>query len=223
MSWFEPLAGITSDHHGSGKAPLVDRGPWRCAGVTNHWWDVGPIEPAIRERACPGPGLNLGSDPRHEQEEQDLEGVLWYRLGRGPSRRRPGRWRGKLIAKRRISDDAAGFAVLIMLLADAGDSVDDPIPVAIETSRGLLVACLRATGRRVYAINPMAVFRYRDRHSVARKKSDAGDALVLANILRTDMAAHRLCPLIPNSSKPSPCSPGRNKTPVPLQNPTYAG
>ena len=66
--------------------------------------------------------------------------------------------------------------------------------MAIETTRGLLVACLRATGRTVFAINPMAVARYRDRHSVARKKSDAGDALVLANILRTDMAAHRPLP-----------------------------
>jgi transposase len=66
--------------------------------------------------------------------------------------------------------------------------------VAIETSRGLLVACLRATGRTVFAINPMAVSRYRDRHSVARKKSDAGDALVLAHILRTDLAAHRPLP-----------------------------
>jgi transposase len=101
---------------------------------------------------------------------------------------------GTLIAKRRISDDAAGFAALITLLADAGDSADDPIPVAIETNRGLLVACLRATGRKVYAINPMAVSRYRDRHSVSCKKSDAGDALVLANILRTDMAAHRPLP-----------------------------
>jgi len=82
----------------------------------------------------------------------------------------------------------------LQLLADAGDSAKDPIPVAIETSRGLLAACLRATGRRVFAINPMAVSRYRDRHSVARKKSDAGDALVLANILRTDMAAHRPLP-----------------------------
>lgn len=80
------------------------------------------------------------------------------------------------------------------MLADAGDSPDEPIPVAIETSRGLLVTCLRATGRRVFAINPMAVSRYRDRHSVARKKSDAGDALVLANILRTDMPAHRPLP-----------------------------
>ena len=66
--------------------------------------------------------------------------------------------------------------------------------MAIETSRGLLVACLRATGRNVYAINPMAVSRYRDRYSVSRKKSDAGDAFVLANILRTDLAAHRPLP-----------------------------
>jgi transposase len=56
------------------------------------------------------------------------------------------------------------------------------------------VACLRATGRQVYAINPKAVDRYRDRHSVAGKKSDAGDALVLAHILRTDKAAHRPLP-----------------------------
>lgn len=101
---------------------------------------------------------------------------------------------GKLIAKRRISDDPAGFALLLQLFADAGDSAPEPIPVAIETSRGLLVACLRATGRTVFAINPMAVSRYRDRHSVARKKSDAGDALVLAHILRTDLPAHRALP-----------------------------
>jgi transposase len=100
----------------------------------------------------------------------------------------------KLIAKARISDDAAGFAVLVQMLAEAGDSAEQTIPVAIETSRGLLVACLRATSRQVFAINPMAVSRYRDRHSVARKKSDAGDALVLANILRTDMASHRPLP-----------------------------
>ncbi|MDF3051869.1 MAG: sle [Pseudonocardia sp.] len=101
---------------------------------------------------------------------------------------------GKLVAKRRIGDDAAGFAALLHLLAVAGDGGEEPIPVAIETSRGLLVACLRATGRDVFAINPMAVSRYRDRHSVARKKSDAGDALVLAHILRTDQHAHRPLP-----------------------------
>ncbi|WP_406320091.1 IS110 family transposase [Streptomyces sp. NBC_01637] len=101
---------------------------------------------------------------------------------------------GKQLAKVRISDDAAGFAQLTALLTEHGDSEDAPIPVAIETSRGLLVACLRATGRPVFAINPLAVARYRDRHSVARKKSDAVDAAALANILRTDMAAHRPLP-----------------------------
>ncbi|MFC9645336.1 transposase, partial [Streptomyces mirabilis] len=62
----------------------------------------------------------------------------------------------RLLGKLRISDDAAGFQDLLQLLAEHGDSPEDPIPVAIETSRGLLVACLRASGRRVYAINPMA-------------------------------------------------------------------
>jgi hypothetical protein len=38
------------------------------------------------------------------------------------------------------------------------------------------------------------VARYRDRHSVAGCKSDHGDAVVLANILRTDLHAHRPLP-----------------------------
>ena len=101
---------------------------------------------------------------------------------------------GQLLARRRISDDAAGLTQLLELLAAHGDSADDPIPVAIETPRGLLVACLRATGRKVYPINPMAVSRYRDRHSIAGRKSDHGDSVVLANVLRTDMDMHRPLP-----------------------------
>jgi hypothetical protein len=102
--------------------------------------------------------------------------------------------RGHLVAKRRISNDVRGLRLLLKLLAEHGDTAEDPIPVAIETSRGLLVACLRVTGRPVYAINPLAVSRYRERHTVARAKSDHADALVLANILRTDAAAHRPLP-----------------------------
>src|SRR6266487_6212253 len=101
---------------------------------------------------------------------------------------------GQLLARRRISDGAAGLAVLLELLAEHGDTAEDLVPVAIETPRGLLVACLRATGRAVYPINPMAVARYRDRHSVAGRKSDHGDSFVLANVLRTDMHAHRPLP-----------------------------
>jgi transposase len=101
---------------------------------------------------------------------------------------------GKLLGRRRISDDAAGLAELLALLAEHGDSPDDPVPVAIETPRGLLVACLRASGRPVYPVNPMAVARYRDRHSVSGKKSDHGDSLVLAHVLRTDRDMHRPLP-----------------------------
>ncbi|MGW6404147.1 IS110 family transposase [Streptomyces sp. NPDC055134] len=97
---------------------------------------------------------------------------------------------GELRAKRHITDDASGYKLLLDLLAEYGDTEENPIPVAIETSRGLLVAVLR----QVFAINPLAAARYRDRHSVSRKKSDPGDALVLANILRTDMHAHRPLP-----------------------------
>ncbi|WP_431924502.1 IS110 family transposase [Micromonospora wenchangensis] len=101
---------------------------------------------------------------------------------------------GHLVAKARIGDDLDGFTTLVEMLAAAGDHTDCPIPVAIETPRGLLVAALRASGRRVYSINPMAVARYRERYSVSRKKSDHADAVVLANILRTDAHAHRPLP-----------------------------
>ncbi|MGW8954787.1 IS110 family transposase [Streptomyces sp. NPDC055709] len=101
---------------------------------------------------------------------------------------------GSLLSRARINDDAEGLAQLMTILAAHGDCAEAPTPVAIETSRGLLVSCLRATGRPVYAINPMAAARYRDRHAVSRKKSDHLDAMVLANILRTDAAAHRMLP-----------------------------
>lgn len=80
------------------------------------------------------------------------------------------------------------------MLAAAGDSSEDPIPVAIETPRGLLVAVLRASGRPVYPVNPLAVARYRERSSVSGKKSDHVDAMALANILRTDRHVHRMLP-----------------------------
>jgi transposase len=40
----------------------------------------------------------------------------------------------------------------------------------------------------------MSVARYRDRHTVAGRKSDHGDSLVLASVLRTDRHAHRPLP-----------------------------
>ena len=81
---------------------------------------------------------------------------------------------GQLLAKRRIPESIAGFTELTAMLAEAGANPNDPIPVAIETPRGLLVAVLRASGRPVYPINPMSVARYRKRTSMSGKKSDHG-------------------------------------------------
>lgn len=102
---------------------------------------------------------------------------------------------GKLVAKRRIKETPGGFAEFIAMMAEAGDCAEEPIPVAIETPRGLLVAALRATGRPIYPINPLAVARYRERTSLSGKKSDHVDAMALANILRTDAHLHRQLPI----------------------------
>jgi transposase len=101
---------------------------------------------------------------------------------------------GQVVASGRVGNDAAGFAQLLTLLAEAGDSSQDPIPVAIETDRGLWVAALRETGRAIYPINPLAASRYRTRYAVSGAKSDATDAVLLANIVRTDRDAHRRLP-----------------------------
>ena len=101
---------------------------------------------------------------------------------------------GRVVARGRVANDAAGFAQLLTLLAEAGDTAEHPIPVGIETDHGLWVAALRETRRAIYPINPLAASRYRTRHAVSGAKSDATDAVLLANIVRTDAAAHRPLP-----------------------------
>ena len=63
--------------------------------------------------------------------------------------------------------------------------------VGIETDRGPWVAALRAAGYQVFAINPLSSARYRERHSTSGAKCDAGDAHVLAEIVRLDRDHHR--------------------------------
>ena len=65
------------------------------------------------------------------------------------------------------------------------------VVVGIEIDRGLVVWSLLAAGYEVYAINPMASARYRDRHATSGAKSDPGDAKVLADLVRTDRHNHR--------------------------------
>jgi transposase len=67
------------------------------------------------------------------------------------------------------------------------------VGVGIETDRGPWVAALIAAGYQVYAINPLQVARYRERHSVSGAKSDTADAHTLADMVRTDR--HQLRPV----------------------------
>jgi transposase len=106
---------------------------------------------------------------------------------------------GNRIAKIRIGCDAGGFGELLTLLA-SGSVEPSSIPIAIETDKNLIVVALQGAGFTVYAINPKAVARYRERHHQAGGKSDPGDAFVLANILRTDMNQHRPMPQISDSA-----------------------
>ncbi len=67
--------------------------------------------------------------------------------------------------------------------------------IGIETDRGMFAAALVAAGYQVFAVNPMSVSRYRDRHSSSGAKSDPGDAKLLADLVRTDRHNHR--PAVP--------------------------
>jgi transposase len=62
--------------------------------------------------------------------------------------------------------------------------------IGIETDRGPWVQALVAAGYQVFAVNPLQASEYRRRHKVSGAKSDAGDAHVLADMVRTD--AHQL-------------------------------
>jgi transposase len=102
---------------------------------------------------------------------------------------------GALIARARIDTGATGFNNLLALIAEHGGNAEDT-PIAIETDKNLLVVALVEAVFTVYPINPRAVARYRERHGQAGGKSDAGDAAVLAHILRTDQHMHRRLPAV---------------------------
>ena len=77
-----------------------------------------------------------------------------------------------------------------MIGAQLGDAEATEVAVGIETDRGPWVAALIAAGYTVYAVNPLQAARYRERHGVSGAKSDAADAHILADMVRTD--AHQL-------------------------------
>ncbi|MEX0755928.1 MAG: IS110 family transposase [Actinomycetota bacterium] len=103
---------------------------------------------------------------------------------------------GRTLAGIRVPEGTQGLAQLHGVIAEHAEEPDEVI-VGIETDRGLLVGALVGAGYAVYAINPLSVDRYRDRHSTSGAKSDPGDAKVLADIVRTDR--HNLRPIAGDS------------------------
>ena len=97
---------------------------------------------------------------------------------------------GTVLGARRVSDTVRGIGELHELI---GANVEEPedVVVGLEVDRGLLVSALVGAGYAVYAVNPLASSRYRDRHGVSGAKSDAGDAKMLADLVRTDRHNHR--------------------------------
>jgi transposase len=110
---------------------------------------------------------------------------------------------GRVLARAKLAEGVAGIARLHAMIGEyLGDDVDDDVDettvvVGIETDRGPWVQALIAAGYQIYAINPLQVARYRERHGVSGAKSDTGDAHVLADMVRTDR--HQLRPVAGDS------------------------
>ena len=100
---------------------------------------------------------------------------------------------GRLLVRRRLPEGLAGITTLHELVAGHLDPNGEPdqVIVGIETERGPWVEALLAAGYLVYAVNPLQVARYRERHSTSGAKSDPGDAHLLAEMVRVDRAHHR--------------------------------
>jgi len=102
--------------------------------------------------------------------------------------------RGGVVERFEIEHAAAGLAELQRRLRRLGSP-----PVAIERPSGLLVDTLVEAGFTVVPIHPNAVKASRPRYRSHGGKSDASDAYVLADLLRTD--GHRFKALTPQGDE----------------------
>ncbi len=92
-----------------------------------------------------------------------------------------------------LAHDEAGIDQALARLARCGSPRD--LPVAIESTSGVVVDRLLAAGHPVVPIHPNAFHATRPRWGASRAKSDPGDSYKLADYLRTD--GHRLRRLEP--------------------------
>ena len=97
---------------------------------------------------------------------------------------------GAVLRRLTIPQRRAGLARLRAAIA-AVEPEPAAVLVAIERPDGLLVDGLLEAGYVVYALNPKAVERYRERTRLSGGKTDPADAELLARILVTDRDRHR--------------------------------
>ncbi|WP_279505300.1 IS110 family transposase [Actinomadura sp. KC06] len=107
---------------------------------------------------------------------------------------------GHTLAKARLPEGMAGMVRLHAMIGEQlGDDADDAeVVVGIEIDRGPWVRALLSAGCRVFGVNPLQASRYRERPSVSGAKSDAADAHMLADMVRTD--SHQLRPVVGDSA-----------------------
>jgi transposase len=108
---------------------------------------------------------------------------------------------GRRLAKARLPEGMTGMARLHAMIGEQlGEQAEEAeVVIGIETDRGPWVQALAAAGYTVLAVNPLQAARYRDRLRVSGAKSDAADAHVLADMVRTD--SHQLRPVATDSSE----------------------
>ena len=108
---------------------------------------------------------------------------------------------GRKLSQARLPEGASGIARLHALIGDQlGEDADDSeVAIGIETDHGPWAAALMAAGYTVFAVNPLQASRFRDRRRVSGAKSDAADAHVLADMVRTD--SHQLRPVAGDSAE----------------------
>ena len=100
---------------------------------------------------------------------------------------------GKALERFEVAHDREGLAELMRRLGRFGAR----LRIAIERPSGLIVDALVEAGHQVFAIHPNAVKASRPRYRCHGARSDASDAYLLADLLRTD--GHRWAALSPQS------------------------
>jgi hypothetical protein len=94
---------------------------------------------------------------------------------------------GRRLAKARLPEGIAGIARLHELIGRflPEEAEADQVKIGIETDRGPWVTALVSSGYLLYVVNPLQSARAREGQGVSGAKSDAGDAHVLADLVRT--------------------------------------